>query len=184
MYCVILSSIFLRRGLIIPLCVFVFTTSVSCYCYYFIYFSLCLCKFNNGEDLTEGLFQSNTWFSDVFKHVVVSWCIVLVFLDDVIIYTVDVTTYDIIMVRAYLYDSRSHKLFTVIECFSVCTLLCIQKVYSWWLCVCIVYTGFFYFWNIFKGSIHYLWKIDVSAYWFSRTGETPTTDHIILLRDI
>jgi len=71
---------------------------------------LCLGKFNNGEDLTEGLFQSNTCFSDVLKHVVVSWCIVLVFLDDVIIYTVDVTTYDIIMVRAYLYDLRTQRI--------------------------------------------------------------------------
>lgn len=61
-----------------PLCVFVFTTPVSCYCYYFIYFSLCLCKFNNAEDLTEGLFQSNTCFSDVLKHVV-SWCSISLF---------------------------------------------------------------------------------------------------------
>lgn len=74
----------------------------------YIFFMLCLFnlfKSNNGvEDLTEGLFQSNTCFSDVLKHVV-AYGIVLVVLDN-IIYTVDVTTYyyfDINMVRAYLH---------------------------------------------------------------------------------
>lgn len=90
----------------------------------YIFFMLCLFKSNNGvEDLTEGLFQSNTCFSDVLKHVV-AYGIVLVFLDD-IIYTVDVTTYyyfDIIMVRAYLhhiYNLRTqqiiHSDFSVLE---------------------------------------------------------------------
>jgi len=45
---------------------------------------------NNAEGLSEGLYQSNTCFSDEIKHVVV-WRIVLVFFDDIIIYTVDVT---------------------------------------------------------------------------------------------
>lgn len=45
----------------------------------YIFFMLCLFKSNNGvEDLTEGLFQSNTCHSDVLKHVV-AYGIVLVF---------------------------------------------------------------------------------------------------------
>lgn len=122
-----------------------------------------MCKFNNAEDLTEGLFQSNTCFSDVLKHVVVYHGVVLVFSDDVIIYTVDVTTYDIMMVRAYLYipTIRVHsKLFTVIECFGVLTLLCIHRVYGAGGCVCVMcmYCLYmvFYFWNIFLDSIQYL----------------------------
>jgi len=82
--------------------------------------------------------------------------VVLVFLDDDIIYTVDVTsTYDIIMVIAYLYNSSMHnKLFTVIqECFSVGIILCRYTRSINGGCVCVLFIRvLFYFWNIFTGN--------------------------------
>lgn len=81
--------------------------------------------------------------------------VVLVFLDDVIIYTVDVTTYDIMMVRAYLYDSRTQQIIhsdRVFRCAHF--IMYTQSICLAAVCVCVcmycLYM-FFYFWNIFPG---------------------------------